>query len=151
MCSPPHLSCRLDGCCATVALPSLGRLPASIRISWAKFPKRMRHFVDDKTVAGVVTLVAHGNDIVEFDAQGMADIEAARPMRKDSIFQIMSMTKPVTAIGIMMLAEEGKLAAARSRRAVPARVQEPARRHQYRPRRRRGSACPTTPSPSATC
>ncbi len=31
-------------------------------------------------------------------------------MQKDTIFQIMSMTKPVTAIGIMMLAEEGKLA-----------------------------------------
>ena len=69
----------------------------------------MRHFVDDKTVAGVVTLVARDNDIVEFDAQGMADIESNRPMRKDTIFQIMSMTKPVTAIGIMMLAEEGKL------------------------------------------
>jgi CubicO group peptidase (beta-lactamase class C family) len=74
-----------------------------------RIPERMRHFVDDKTVAGVVTLVAHGNDIVEFDAEGMADTEAGRPMRKDTIFQIMSMTKPVTAIGIMMLAEEGKL------------------------------------------
>jgi CubicO group peptidase (beta-lactamase class C family) len=75
-----------------------------------KIPERMHHFVEDKTVAGVVTLVARGNDVVEFDAQGMADIEANRPMRKDTIFQIMSMTKPVTAIGIMMLAEEGKLA-----------------------------------------
>jgi CubicO group peptidase (beta-lactamase class C family) len=76
----------------------------------AKIPETMRHFVDDKTVAGVVTLVSQGNDIIEFDAQGMADLEAARPMRKDTIFQVMSMTKPVTAIGIMMLAEEGKLA-----------------------------------------
>ena len=74
-----------------------------------KIPERMRHFVDEKTVAGVVTLMAHGNDVVEFDAEGMADIEANRPMRKDTIFQIMSMTKPVTAIGIMMLAEDGKL------------------------------------------
>ena len=74
-----------------------------------RIPERMRHFVDEKTIAGVVTLVAHGNDIVEFDTQGMADIEAKRPMTKDAIFQIMSMTKPVTAIGIMMLAEEGKL------------------------------------------
>ena len=74
-----------------------------------KIPSAMRHFVDEKTVAGVVTLVARGNDIIEFDAQGMADAEAGRAMRKDSIFQIMSMTKPVTAIGIMMLAEEGKL------------------------------------------
>ncbi len=75
-----------------------------------KIPERMRHFVDEKTVAGVVTLIARGNDTVEFDAQGMADIEAGRRMQKDTIFQIMSMTKPVTAIGIMMLAEEGKLA-----------------------------------------
>jgi CubicO group peptidase (beta-lactamase class C family) len=74
-----------------------------------KIPERMRHFVDEKTVAGVVTLVAQGNEVIEFDAQGMADIESNRPMQKDTIFQIMSMTKPVTAIGIMMLAEEGKL------------------------------------------
>jgi CubicO group peptidase (beta-lactamase class C family) len=76
----------------------------------AQIPQRMQQYVDDKTVAGVVTLVSHGNEVVEFEAQGMADIDAKRPMRKDTIFQIMSMTKPVTAIGIMMLAEEGKLA-----------------------------------------
>ena len=61
-------------------------------------------------VAGAVTLVAHDGEILEFEATGMADIEARKPMQKDTIFQIMSMTKPVTAIGIMMLAEEGKLA-----------------------------------------
>jgi CubicO group peptidase (beta-lactamase class C family) len=76
----------------------------------SKIPQRMKSFVDHHTVAGAVTLVAHGNDIVEFDATGMADVEAGHAMQKDTIFQIMSMTKPVTAIGIMMLAEEGKLA-----------------------------------------
>ena len=76
----------------------------------SQIPQRMKSFVDQQTVAGAVTLVAHGSDIVEFDATGMADIEAGHPMRKDTIFQIMSMTKPVTAIGIMMLAEQGKLA-----------------------------------------
>jgi CubicO group peptidase (beta-lactamase class C family) len=76
----------------------------------SQIPPRMKSFVDKQTVAGAVTLVSHGADIVEFDATGMADIEAGHPMRKDSIFQIMSMTKPVTAIGIMMLAEQGKLA-----------------------------------------
>ena len=70
----------------------------------------MKSFIDRQTVAGAVTLVAHGADIVEFDATGMADVEAGHAMQKDTIFQIMSMTKPVTAIGIMMLAEEGKLA-----------------------------------------
>jgi CubicO group peptidase (beta-lactamase class C family) len=76
----------------------------------SQIPQRMKSFIDRQTVAGAVTLVAHGSDIVEFDASGMADVEAGHPMRKDTIFQIMSMTKPVTAIGIMMLAEEGKLA-----------------------------------------
>jgi CubicO group peptidase (beta-lactamase class C family) len=70
----------------------------------------MQHFVADQTVAGAVTLVAHGGAVIEFHAAGMADIEAGRPMQKGTIFQIMPMTKPVTAIGIMMLAEEGKLA-----------------------------------------
>ena len=73
-------------------------------------PQRMEHFISEKTVSGAVTLVSHGDNVVEFDALGMADIEASRPMQKDTIFQIMSMTKPVTAIGIMMLAEQGKLA-----------------------------------------
>jgi CubicO group peptidase (beta-lactamase class C family) len=76
----------------------------------AKIPQRMKSFVDRQTVAGAVTLVSRGSDIVEFDATGMADVEAGHAMQKDTIFQIMSMTKPVTAIGIMMLAEEGKLA-----------------------------------------
>src|ERR1700733_2987849 len=76
----------------------------------AQIPQRMEHFLAEKTVAGTVTLVAHAGKIVKSDALGMAAIEASRPMQKDTIFQIMSMTKPITAIGIMMLAEEGKLA-----------------------------------------
>ena len=76
----------------------------------SQIPQRIKHFIDEQTIAGAVTVVAHGADVIEFHAFGMADIEARRPMQKDSIFQIMSMTKPATAIGIMMLAEEGKLA-----------------------------------------
>jgi CubicO group peptidase (beta-lactamase class C family) len=76
----------------------------------SQIPQRMKSFIDRQTVAGAVTLIAHGSDIVEFDAAGMADVEAGHPMQKDTIFQIMSMTKPFTAAGIMMLAEQGKLA-----------------------------------------
>jgi CubicO group peptidase (beta-lactamase class C family) len=74
-----------------------------------RIPERMKAFTDDRTVAGVVTLIAHKDKIVQHEAVGMADIEAGHPMQKDTIFQIMSMTKPVTGLGIMMLAEEGKL------------------------------------------
>jgi CubicO group peptidase (beta-lactamase class C family) len=84
--------------------------PASGVTVLSQIPLQMQRFIDQQTVAGAVTLVAHGNDVIEFHAVGMADVEANRPMKKDTIFQIMSMTKPVTAIGIMMLAEEGKLA-----------------------------------------
>ncbi len=101
-------------------VPALGILPSSQAQSNAaavgvnndilqQIPQRMKTFASQQTVAGAVTLVAHGDDIVEFDAAGMADIETGQPMRKDTIFQIMSMTKPVTAMGIMMLAEQGKL------------------------------------------
>ncbi len=86
--------------------PAAGLNPALLD----QIPVRMKHFVDQGAAAGVVTLVSRHGRIAEFDAEGMADIESHRPMRKDTIFQIMSMTKPVTAVGIMMLAEEGKLA-----------------------------------------
>jgi CubicO group peptidase (beta-lactamase class C family) len=75
----------------------------------AQIPVRMKNFVESGAVAGVVTLVARHGVIAEFDASGYQDLETKKPMAKDSIFQIMSMTKPLTGIGIMMLMEEGKL------------------------------------------
>ncbi len=75
-----------------------------------KIPARTKAFVDDQTVAGVVTMVLHDGKTVELDAEGMADVEAGKAMQKDTIFQIMSMTKPFTGVAIMMLAEDGKLA-----------------------------------------
>jgi CubicO group peptidase (beta-lactamase class C family) len=89
---------------------ALAPAPAQPAAVLAEIPQRIQHFIDQQTVAGAVTLVAQGKSVTEFDALGMADIEAHHAMQKDTIFQIMSMTKPVTAIGIMMLAEEGKLA-----------------------------------------
>ena len=37
------------------------------------------------------------------------DLERNKPMREDAIFRIYSMTKPITAVALMMLVEEGKL------------------------------------------
>ena len=78
----------------------------------SRIPVRMQEFVDAQKVAGVVTLVGRYGDIKEFDAVGYQDVESHKAMRKDSIFQIMSMTKPITCVGIMMLEEEGKLSVA---------------------------------------
>jgi CubicO group peptidase (beta-lactamase class C family) len=66
-------------------------------------------YVDRSQTAGTVTLVARKGKVVSLEAVGWQDIEAKVPMKTDSLFQIASMTKPVTAIGILMLEEEGKL------------------------------------------
>jgi len=63
--------------------------------------------VDDKRIAGAVTLVVRRGHVAWFKAQGMADREAGKPMRTDSIFRICSMTKPITSVAVMMLYEQG--------------------------------------------
>jgi CubicO group peptidase (beta-lactamase class C family) len=66
-------------------------------------------YVDRHQTAGSVTLVARKGKVLSLEAVGWQDMEAKIPMKADSIFQIASMTKPVTAMGIAMLEEEGKL------------------------------------------
>jgi len=68
----------------------------------------MKRLVDDKQVAGLVTLVARHGKIVHYNAIGQLDVRKADAMQKDSIFRIYSMTKPVTGVAMMMLYEEGK-------------------------------------------
>ena len=60
-------------------------------------------------VPGTVTLVAQNGRIVHFEARGVMDIETKRPMAKDTIFRLASLTKPVTTVAVLMLVEEGKL------------------------------------------
>ncbi len=76
----------------------------------AKIPVRMQEFVDRGEVAGVVGLIARHGEVAHLSAVGYQDVESKKPLRTDSLFQIMSMTKPFTAVGIMILAEQGKLA-----------------------------------------
>jgi CubicO group peptidase (beta-lactamase class C family) len=64
--------------------------------------------IDDKRIAGAVTLVVRHGQIAWFKAQGMQDREAGKAMRPDTIFRICSMTKPITSVAVMMLYEEGR-------------------------------------------
>jgi len=75
----------------------------------ARIPARMKQFVERGSVAGTVTLVARHGTVASLEATGYQDLDKKIPMRADSIFQIMSMTKPITAIGIMILVEEGRI------------------------------------------
>ena len=75
----------------------------------ARIPARMKAFVERGSIAGAVTLVARHGTVGSVEAVGYQNLETKTPMRTDTIFQIMSMTKPVTAVGIMLLLEEGRL------------------------------------------
>jgi CubicO group peptidase (beta-lactamase class C family) len=65
--------------------------------------------VDAGDLSGMVTLVWRDGEIVQLNAIGRRDIENNRPMERDTLFRIASMTKPITSVAAMMLMEEGKL------------------------------------------
>lgn len=69
----------------------------------------IQRYIDAKEISGAVTVVARKGRVAHFEAQGMMDIESRTPMRKDAIFRIASMTKPVTGVAVLMLVEEGKI------------------------------------------
>jgi CubicO group peptidase (beta-lactamase class C family) len=69
----------------------------------------VQKFIDEEQLAGAVTIVARRGKIAHFKAYGMMELEAQRPMQKDTIFRIYSMSKPFAAVGAMMLLEEGKI------------------------------------------
>src|SRR4249920_292715 len=68
----------------------------------------MRALVDDGKLAGVTTLVARHGKVVYLDAYGVQDLATKRPVTKDTIFRLASMTKPIVGVAMMMLWEEGK-------------------------------------------
>jgi len=66
-----------------------------------------RRYVDGGDLPGLLTLVYRKGALIHTGLSGHMDLERARPMREDAIFRIYSMTKPITAVALMMLAEEG--------------------------------------------
>ncbi|MEW6359932.1 MAG: serine hydrolase [Planctomycetota bacterium] len=74
----------------------------------ARIDIEMQRHVAAKNVAGAVALIHHNGQRGYFEAFGMQDIEAARPMPKDAIFRLMSMTKPIIAVAALTLLDEGK-------------------------------------------
>jgi len=69
----------------------------------------MQRFVDEHQVAGAVTVVGGSKGIASLEAVGKQRLESKDPMPKDALFRIASMTKPITAAGILILVDAGKL------------------------------------------
>lgn len=78
--------------------------------AWEAVPAALQAAVDDGALAGLVTLAWHRGEVAQLNTVGFANIADRAPMRRDTIFRIASMTKPVTSLVALMLMEEGKLA-----------------------------------------
>lgn len=75
----------------------------------ARIPAKMQTYVDSGRAAGFVTIVVRHGHVASLEAVGFQDIDAKTPMRTDTIFRIASMTKSLTAAGVMILVDEGKI------------------------------------------
>ena len=65
-----------------------------------------RH-IDEGNISGAVTAATRRGRLVHLEAHGLMDLESKTAMTDDAIFKIMSMTKPIVGVAILMLVEEG--------------------------------------------
>ncbi|AZS15286.1 serine hydrolase domain-containing protein [Paenibacillus lutimineralis] len=65
--------------------------------------------IDNQEIAGANFMVIKDGKMVFYHEDGLADIDSGRPITRDSIFRLYSMTKPITATSIMMLLERGEI------------------------------------------
>ena len=97
----------LSGFCQTLASvdpKTVGFSPERLQRLHALLQKK----VDDKKLAGIVTVLARHGKIVDFETYGKSDLASGAPMQKNAIFRIFSMTKPITGVAMMILYEQGK-------------------------------------------
>jgi CubicO group peptidase (beta-lactamase class C family) len=85
--------------------------PADVGLSKERLDRikpAIEKMVSQNRLAGGIGLIARRGKIAYFDTYGMADKESGKPMPKDAIFRIFSMTKAVTGVAVMILYEEGR-------------------------------------------
>ena len=88
-----------------VATPeSVGLSSDTLKIAESK----MQEYVDNGKLAGISTLVIKDGKVVQRANFGFADIKTKSPIESNTIFRIFSMTKPITAVALMTLYDEGK-------------------------------------------
>src|SRR5262249_40592551 len=75
----------------------------------ARIGQTIERHIAAHDIAGAVTLVARRGRIAQFEAYGLADLESRKPMSKDDLFWIASMSKPITGVAMLMLLEDGKV------------------------------------------
>ena len=67
-----------------------------------------KNYIDKGKIPGAQILVAKNGKVEHFSNLGLIDVAKDKPVEKDSIFRIASMTKPITSVALMMLYEQGR-------------------------------------------
>jgi CubicO group peptidase (beta-lactamase class C family) len=67
-----------------------------------------RQYLDKGRLPGTLTLLSRRGEIAWVKAQGLMDVERNKPVQRDTLFRIYSMTKPITSIAMMQLYEQGR-------------------------------------------
>jgi len=92
-------------------LPTSKR-PEEVGLSTERLARITNFFqceIDKGAIPGATLLIARDGKLAFFQSLGFQDREKKIPMKPDAIFRIFSMTKPITSVAVMMLAEEGKI------------------------------------------
>jgi len=97
----------LSGCGGVPRHHHLRSVAASDRL--ARIAPALQGQVERGIFPGAVSLVAHHGEVVHHEAVGYLDAAKTKPMARDAIFRLASMTKPITSVATMMLAEQGSL------------------------------------------
>ncbi len=69
----------------------------------------LNEYINKHWLTGAITLVVKDNQLIQYKGYGYSDVDTKKPMQHDAIFRIMSQTKAITSVGIMILYEQGKL------------------------------------------
>ena len=75
----------------------------------ARIDSLANNYIENNWETGLVTIIVKDNQLVQYKGYGYADAASKKPMAADALFRIMSQTKAITSVGIMMLYEQGKL------------------------------------------
>lgn len=92
-----------------LAFSPLVNSPARAAEKSGRLAPALQPFVDSHTLAGAVMLVANRDKVLDVEIVGWSDVPMQKPMRADDLFWIASMSKAMTAAGIMALVDDGKV------------------------------------------
>jgi CubicO group peptidase (beta-lactamase class C family) len=112
-----RLSAFLLLCLSAISLSSFAQVidrsnlrhPSVDYTKLARIDELVNDYIQKDWEKGLVTLIIKDNKLIQYKGYGFADAAKTKPMPNDAIFRIMSQTKAITTVGIMILYEQGKL------------------------------------------